>query len=73
VAWAAAVDQQTPLSLLHSRQLQATQARFARAAVAAGIIVGVGVAWQATRCALHSAPVAQTHRTVDARPTKKVL
>jgi len=70
MAWAVAVDQQAPLSLIHSRQLQAAHARFARAAVAAGIVVGVGLAWEAARCALRAAPAPPTHHAVSQRPVE---
>jgi hypothetical protein len=49
LALAVAIDQPAPLSLLHARQREAAHARFARAAIAAGVMVGVGLGWQAAR------------------------
>jgi hypothetical protein len=69
MAWAVAVDQQTPLNLIHLRRRQFAQARFARAAVAAGIVVGVGLAWEAARCALRTELVPAVHNEATVRPT----
>jgi hypothetical protein len=49
LALAAAVDWPGPVNLLRERNRRRTKAILARAAVAAGVITGVGVAWQLER------------------------
>ncbi len=49
LALAAAVDWPAPVNLLRERNRRRTKAFLARAAVAAGVITGVGVAWQLQR------------------------
>jgi hypothetical protein len=64
MAWAAAADQPAPLSLLHARQRQAAHGRFARAAIAAGVMVGVGLGWQAAHSPLLRAEPLALRQTV---------
>jgi hypothetical protein len=73
MAWAAAVDDRAPLSLVHARRRHAIQVRFARAAVAAGIVAGVAVGWGAARCLLLlPPPVPSLHRTAPrAQPVEQ--
>lgn len=52
MAWAVAVDTTAPLSLLHARDVGRTQAHLARAAVAAGVVAGVWLGWQAAQSPL---------------------
>ena len=49
LAFAAAADWPAPVNLLRERNRRRTKAFLARAAVAAGVITGVGVAWQLQR------------------------
>lgn len=70
MAWAVAIDQPAPLSLLHAQQIRAAQARFARAAIAAGIVVGVAIGWQAAQCPLLRAePLTAPRRAAPQPPT----
>jgi hypothetical protein len=64
VAWAAAADTRPPLSLLHARQRQAAHARFARVAIAAGMMAGVGIGWQVAESPLLGPPAPRTVKTV---------
>lgn len=65
---AVVVDRAAPLNLLHAQRIRAVHARFARAAVAAGIMVGVGLGWQAAQCPLLRAePLSSPHRVAPAR------
>lgn len=69
--WAAAVDQPAALSLLHARHRTAAQMRFARAAIAAGVMVGVGLGWQAAHCELLRAePLPAVHRSAKPKPVE---
>lgn len=71
MAWAVAADAAAPLNLLHSRQRHAAQTRFARAAVAAGIIAGVGLGWGAAQSIL---PHASTPRpAAERRPSDPTI
>jgi hypothetical protein len=49
MAWAAAVDVPSPINLLRPRRRQQANARFARAAIAAGVAVGLTVGWTVER------------------------
>jgi hypothetical protein len=49
LAWAAAADWPAPVNLLRERKRRLTKTILTRAAVAAGVATGVGVAWQVQR------------------------
>ena len=49
LAWAAAADWPAPVNLLRERKRRVTKTILTRAAVAAGVATGVGVAWQVQR------------------------
>ena len=51
LAWAAAADWPAPVNLLRERNRRRTKAILSRAAVVAGVVTGVGVAWQVQRSA----------------------
>jgi hypothetical protein len=46
LAWAAATDWPAPVNLLRERTRRVTKTMLSRAAVAAGVATGIGVAWQ---------------------------
>jgi hypothetical protein len=77
LAWAAAADWPSPLNLLRERRRRATKVLLTRAAVAAGVFTGVGLAWQLQRSELWRAseprPVAASApaRTPIVAPTPK--
>ena len=49
LAWAVAADWPGPINLLRERERRRTKTMLTRAAVAAGVVAGVGVAWQIQR------------------------
>ena len=57
LALAAAIDWPGPVNLLRERNRRRTNAILARAAIAAGVITGVGVAWQVQRSDWWRCPV----------------
>jgi hypothetical protein len=61
LAWAAAADWPAPVNLLRERSRRLTKTTLSRAAVAAGVVTGIGIAWQLQRTdwAQSSRPVAQ--------------
>jgi hypothetical protein len=60
LAWAVAADWPAPVNLLRERRRRVTKTMLSRAAVAAGVATGVGVAWQVQQSDWwRSAPVSQ--------------
>jgi hypothetical protein len=60
LAWAVAADWPAPVNLLRERKRRVTKTMLSRAAVAAGVATGVGVAWQVQQSDWwRSAPVSQ--------------
>jgi hypothetical protein len=77
LALAAAVDWPGPVNLLRERNRRRTKAILARAAVAAGVITGVGVAWQLQRSdwwgsSSSSAPAVRV-TSAPPRPARQVV
>jgi hypothetical protein len=74
LAFAAAVDWPVPVNLLRERNRRRTKAILARAAVAAGVITGVGVAWQLQRSDWWRSPSssAGAARPTPASPPRQV-
>jgi len=74
LALAAAIDWPGPVNLLRERNRRRTNAILARAAIAAGVITGVGVAWQVQRSDWWRAPSssARAARVTPAPPPRQV-
>ena len=74
LALAAAIDWPGPVNLLRERNRRRTNAILARAAVAAGVITGVGVAWQVQRSDWWRSPSssARPARVAPAPPPRQV-
>ncbi len=74
LAFAAAADWPAPVNLLRERNRRRTKTMLTRAAVAAGVITGVGVAWQLERSDWwRSAPSSpQPARVVSPPPPRQV-
>jgi hypothetical protein len=70
MAWAAAVDVPSPINLLRPRRRQQANARFARAAIAAGVVVGLSVGWVAERATRSTAAITAT-TTAANQPIRK--
>jgi hypothetical protein len=69
LAWAAAADWPAPVNLLRERTRRVTKTMLSRAAVAAGVATGVGVAWQVQQSDWwRSPPVSQP---VPVRPASR--
>jgi len=64
LAWAAAADWPPAINLLRARRRQASRTMLSRAAVAAGVIVGLAGGWRVTQTAWWQS----TAKTVAARP-----
>jgi hypothetical protein len=66
LAWAVAADWPAPVNLLRERTRRVTKTMLTRAAVAAGVATGVGVAWQVQQSDWwRSTPVSQPVRTAS--------
>lgn len=68
LAWAVAADPRAPLSLVHANRRREMQARVAQVAVAAGLVAGLAIGYEAARSVLVGAEPARAPQLVSPRP-----